>query len=82
MKKPIHQSDVPFESWYEGTDRETRGKPLCDVGGTARVGFGLTELSPGADSEARSPIPRLHANPLEVSRDDGRAVEFLGQRSL
>lgn len=50
MKKPIHQSAVPYETWYEGTDREIRGKPLCDIGGSARVGVGLMELPPGSDT--------------------------------
>jgi len=50
MKTPIHESQVPFETWYEGTNREIRGKPLSDVGGKARVGVGLMELPPGSDT--------------------------------
>lgn len=51
MKKPVHQSEVAFETWYKGTDREIRGKPLCDVGGTAKVGVGLMELPPGSNTK-------------------------------
>jgi uncharacterized cupin superfamily protein len=50
MKQPVHESEVPAESWYVGTDREIRAKPLCDVGGTAKVGFGLMELPPGSNT--------------------------------
>jgi len=50
MKKPIHESEVAYETWYEGTDREVRGKPLCDVGGKAKVGVGLMELPPGSNT--------------------------------
>jgi uncharacterized cupin superfamily protein len=51
VKTPIHQSDVSFEVWYEGTDREIRGKPLCDVGGEAKVGVGLMELPSGSNTK-------------------------------
>jgi uncharacterized cupin superfamily protein len=51
VKKPIHQSDIAFETWYKDTDREIRGKPLCDVGGTAKVGVGLMELPPGSNTK-------------------------------
>ena len=44
MKSPVHISEVPSEVWYEGTDREIRGKVLCDVGGAAKVGVGYVEL--------------------------------------
>jgi uncharacterized cupin superfamily protein len=47
MKLPFHISELPAESWYAGTDREIRGRALCDVGGTARVGVGYLELAPG-----------------------------------
>ena len=50
MKRPIHESEVAYETWYEGTDREVRGKPLCDVGGKAKVGVGLMELPPGSST--------------------------------
>jgi len=51
VKIPIHQSDVAFEVWYEGSDREIWGKPLCDVGGRAKVGVGLMELPPGSNTK-------------------------------
>ena len=51
MKRPIHESEVAAESWYVATDREIRGKPLCDVGGKAKVGFGLMELPPGSSTK-------------------------------
>ncbi len=31
MTIPLHISEVPSEVWYAGTDREIRGKTLCDV---------------------------------------------------
>jgi len=48
MKRPIAATNVPAEVWYAGTDREIRGRALCDVGGTARIGVGLLELPPGS----------------------------------
>jgi len=51
MKQPVHESDVVAESWYVGTDREIRGKALSDVGGKAKVGFGLMELPPGSNTK-------------------------------
>ena len=51
MKRPVHESEVAAESWYVGTDREIRGKPLCDVGGKAKVGFGLMELPSGSNTK-------------------------------
>jgi uncharacterized cupin superfamily protein len=50
MKRPVHESDVPWQSWYDGTDRAIRGKALCDVGGRARVGVGVLELPPGSNT--------------------------------
>ncbi len=50
MKKPVHESDVPSRTWYEGTDREIHGKALCDVGTEAKVGFGMLELPPGSNT--------------------------------
>jgi len=50
MKRPVHESEVATESWYVGTNREIRGKPLCDVGGRAKVGFGLMELPSGSNT--------------------------------
>jgi uncharacterized cupin superfamily protein len=51
VKLPVHESDVPFEVWYEGTDREIRGKPLSDVAGKAKIGVGLMCLAPGANTK-------------------------------
>jgi uncharacterized cupin superfamily protein len=51
MKKPIHESEVDAQVWYQGTDRELHGKALCDVGGVSRIGFGIVELSPGCDTQ-------------------------------
>jgi uncharacterized cupin superfamily protein len=51
MKRPLHISEVPSGVWYEGTDREIRGKPLCDVGGPAKVGVGYLELPPGSHTK-------------------------------
>ena len=48
MKRPVHISEVAAETWDPGTDREIRGKPLCDVGGAAKVGVGHLELPPGS----------------------------------
>ncbi|XOV87937.1 MAG: cupin domain-containing protein [Pseudomonadota bacterium] len=47
MKVPVRESDIPWEVWYPGTEREIRGKALCDVGGSAGIGVGILELSPG-----------------------------------
>lgn len=51
MKTPVHESEVNAEVWYGGTDREIRGKALCDVGGAARVGVGLLELPCGCNTQ-------------------------------
>ena len=37
MKRPFAVAATPFETWYPGTDREIRGKPLGAVGARARV---------------------------------------------
>lgn len=50
MKIPVCEADVPFETWYAGSDREIRGKALCDVGGRAKIGVGLMELAPGSNT--------------------------------
>ena len=50
MKVPIHESELEWEVWYAGSDREIRAKALCDAGGRAKVGFGLLELPPGSDT--------------------------------
>jgi len=49
-KRPVHASEVPVEVWYVGTDREIRGRALCDLGGAAKVGVGVLELPPGSNT--------------------------------
>lgn len=49
-KPPVHESDVPVETWYANTDREIRGRALSDVGGRARIGVGILELPPGSNT--------------------------------
>lgn len=49
-KRPLLASEVEVETWYAGTDREIRGRALCDVGGRARVGVGLMELPAGSNT--------------------------------
>jgi uncharacterized cupin superfamily protein len=51
MKEPVHESEVQWERWYEGTQREVKGKALCDVGGRAKVGVGLLELAAGSNTK-------------------------------
>ncbi len=50
MKKPVQEADVSWETWYESTDREIRGKALCDIGGESSIGVGLLELLPGCNT--------------------------------
>lgn len=50
MKRPVRESDLDWAVWYGGTTREIRGKALSDVGGDAKIGFGLLELPPGCDT--------------------------------
>ncbi len=51
MKTPLHESDADAEAWYVGTNREIRGKALCDVGGASRIGVGLLELPCGSNTK-------------------------------
>jgi len=51
VKIPVHESEVPSEVFYRGTDREINGKALCDQGGRAKVGVGLMELPPGSHTK-------------------------------
>jgi len=51
IKRPLRAFEVEPEVWYVGTDREIRGRALCDVGGRARVGVGLMELAPGSNTQ-------------------------------
>jgi uncharacterized cupin superfamily protein len=50
-KRPIHESEVDTQNWYVGTEREIRGRALCDVGGLAKVGVGLLELPSGCNTK-------------------------------
>ena len=50
FKRPLRSCEVPAEVWYAGTDREVRGRALCDIGGKAKVGVGLMELLPGSNT--------------------------------
>jgi uncharacterized cupin superfamily protein len=49
-KRPLLASQVEAQTWYAGTDREIRGRALCDVGGRARIGVGLLELPAGSNT--------------------------------
>jgi uncharacterized cupin superfamily protein len=51
VKRPLEAKEIPAEIWYAGTDREIRGRPICDVGGRAKVGVGLMELPPGSNTK-------------------------------
>jgi uncharacterized cupin superfamily protein len=51
VKRPVNALEVPADVWYAGTDREIRGRALCDVGGKAKVGVGLMELPPGSNTK-------------------------------
>jgi len=79
MKLPLHESEVAFESWYEGTDREIHGKPLCDVGGKARVGVGLLKLPPGSNTKPAHWHSREEEHLYALS---GQATLHLGARQF
>ncbi len=51
VKRPVHESDVPWQTWYQGTPTEIRGRALSDIGGNAKIGFGVLELPPGSNTE-------------------------------
>lgn len=51
VKRPVHESEIEPEVWYQGTDREISGKALCDVGGKSKIGVGLLELPPGCNTK-------------------------------
>lgn len=77
MKLPLHISEVPSETWYEGTDREIRGKPLCDVGGDAKIGVGYLELPPGSHTKPGHWHSREEEHLFVLS---GEATLHLGER--
>jgi uncharacterized cupin superfamily protein len=78
-KVPVHESDVSVETWYEGTEREILGKALCDVGGRAKIGFGLLELPPGCNTRP------AHYHTLEEEHVyvlEGRMTLHLGEQEF
>lgn len=46
IKRPVKALELPAEVWYAGTDREIRGRALCDVGGKARQPATAGSMSP------------------------------------
>jgi len=76
MKRPIHDSEIPWEVTYPGTHREIRGKALCDVGGRAKVGVGVLELPPGSDT---TPAHYHSAEEEHLYVLEGRLVLQLGE---
>lgn len=50
-KPPIHETEVPMETWYSGTDREIHGRALSDMGSAAKIGVGLLELPAGSNTK-------------------------------
>ncbi len=51
MKTPVQEADLPWATWFKFTDREIRGKALCDIGGVSKIGVGLLELSPESNTK-------------------------------
>jgi uncharacterized cupin superfamily protein len=51
FKLPLHESDIPFQNLFQGTDRHICEKALCDVGGRSKIGVGLLELFPGSTTQ-------------------------------
>lgn len=45
IKRPLRVEEVPAAVWYEGTDREVRGRAICDVGGRQDWSCGHGALS-------------------------------------
>jgi uncharacterized cupin superfamily protein len=79
MKQPIHEADIPWEVFAPGTPQELHAKPLCDVGGRAKIGVGLLELPPGSDTR------RAHWHSLEEEHLfvlAGEGVLRLGQQEF
>jgi uncharacterized cupin superfamily protein len=79
MKKPIHEADVSWQTWYGSTDREIRGKALCDVGGESAIGVGLLELPPGCNTGPAHYHTREEEHLFAIS---GKAVLLLGDGSF
>lgn len=51
IKRPLQSAQVQAEVWYAGSDREIRGRALCDIDGRAKVGVGLMELPAGSNTK-------------------------------
>lgn len=79
MKTPVHESELEWEVWYAGSERELRGKALCDAGGRAKVGFGLLELSAGCDTRPGHWHSREEEHLYVLS---GEATLHLGDRTF
>lgn len=77
MKLPLHVSEIPCDTWYAGTDREIRGRALCDVGGRAKVGVGYLELPPGSHTGPGHWHSREEEHLYVLS---GKATPHLGDR--
>ena len=79
VKRPVHESDVPWQTWYAGTHTEIRGRALSDVGRIAKIGFGLLELPPGSSTEPGHWHSREEEHVYALS---GSATLHLGDESL
>ncbi len=79
VKRPTHVSELAFETWYEGTDREIRGKALGDFDGAAKVGVGLLELPPGSNTKPGHWHTKEEEHLYALS---GRATLHLGGRTF
>ena len=49
--RPVSVSDVEEDVWYEGTDREIRGRALSDTFSSAAIGFGVLTLLSGSNTK-------------------------------
>jgi uncharacterized cupin superfamily protein len=79
MREPLHESELPWSTWYAGTHREIRGKALGDVDGRSKVGVGLLELPPGSDT---TPAHYHSSEEEHLFALSGRAVLHLGAREF
>ncbi|HTK99709.1 MAG TPA: cupin domain-containing protein [Pseudomonadales bacterium] len=79
MKHPIHASELTFETWYAGTDREIRGQALGDFEGVSKVGVGLLELPPGSNTKPAHWHTKEEEHLYVLS---GRATLHLGARQF
>jgi len=75
IKRPLLAQEVAAEVFYAGTDREIRGRALCDVGGRAKIGVGLMELPAGSNTKPS----HWHSHEEEhLYALSGSAVLYLG----